>query len=266
MSDYAARRSRAARAPERVLVVFLVAASALALAAAAAFLLPPALRITRYEISGNASMTREEVLSAALIHEKEYFFSLDPAQVKAAVSADPRVASAAVSKRFPNALRIALTERKAVAAALVSVEGRAQAVCLDAEGVAFALASREDALAVPVVSGLRIEGFRLGTRLPPPLVELLSSLGAIQASEPGLLSAISELRLVRTASGEGELMLYPLNQRIPVRAGLPLDAPTLRSIILVLDVLGTRGLAASVEEVDFRTGTVVYRTKGGQAG
>jgi hypothetical protein len=276
MSDYAARPlpgrpsaglgSRASRATERAMAILLLAAALLALVAAAAFLLPPALRVTRYEISGNVSMTREEVLSAALIHEKEYFFSLDPALVKAAIVADPRVAAASVSKLFPNGLRIALRERRAVVAALVAIEGRASAVCLDAEGVAFAQASPEEAASVPVLSGLRFEGFRLGTRLPAPLLALVSSLGSIQAAEPALLSAISEIRVVKAASGESELLIYPLNQRIPVRAGLSLDAPTLRSMILVLDVLGTRGLAATVQELDFRTGTVVYKTKEGQPG
>jgi hypothetical protein len=277
MSDYAARSlpgtggartegGKTAHAPERALALFLVAAALLALTAGLAFLLPPVLRLSRYEIVGNDTMTRAEVLSAALIHEKEYFFSIDPARVRAAIVADPRVASASVTKLFPNGLRIAVRERRPVAAALVDLDGRAAAVCLDAEGVAFAQADQAVAASVPVISGLRFEGFRLGTRLPPALVVLVSSLGAIQTNEPALLSAISEIRVMQAASGEAELLIYPLNQRIPVRAGLPLDAPTLRSMILVLDVLGTRGLAASVEEVDFRTGTVVYKTKEGQPG
>jgi hypothetical protein len=281
MSDYAvrvdressgARDQRAAAGPERALAALIAATATIALAAAATFLLPPALRITRYEIAGNSTMTREEVLSAALIHEKEYFFSLDASRVKAAVMADPRVAAASVTKSFPNSMRIALRERVAVVVALVSMEGRAVAVCLDAEGVAFAEASPSQAASVPVLSGLRFEGFRLGTRLPSELCSLVSSLGSIQATEPALLSAFSEIRVVSrggpdaTAVAATELLLYPINQRIPVRAGATLDAPTLRSIILVLDVLGTKGMADSVREIDFRTGTVVYRSKEGPTG
>ena len=97
-------------------------------------------------------------------------------------------------------------------------------------------------------------------------------MGSIRASEPALLTAVSEIRVVSTGAGPAtgtapvELLIYPLNQRIPVRASATLDAPTLRSIILVLDVLGTKGLAATVQEIDFRTGTVVYRNKEGQPG
>jgi hypothetical protein len=280
MSDSAARvmdrtasrsalrpEARASRGPERALALLLAGAAVLAALAGAFLLLPSALLVTRYELSGNASMTREELLSAALIHEKEYFFSLDSSRVRAALEADPRVASASVSKLFPNGLRISVKERAAVATAFVDMGGRAAAVCLDSEGVAFAEASPEAASSVPVLSGLRFEGFRLGTRLPPALLGLLSSLGEIEAKEPVLLSAISEIKVVAgSGSSPLELLIYPLNQRIPVRAGNPLDAPTLRSIILVLDVLGKGSLASTVQEIDFRTGTVVYRSKEGQPG
>jgi len=278
MSDYAerlkagfARTSREADRPAglraaRVLAGLIVAAALAALTAAAFVLAPSALLVTRYEISGNSSLTREELISAALIHEKEYYFSLDAARVKAALEAEPRIAEASVAKLFPNGLRITVRERKAVAAALVSIDGRIAAVCLDSEGVAYAEASLEEASSVPVISGLRFEGFRVGTRLPPVVASLLASLGAIQASEPALLSAVSEIRIMKAPGGAPEILIYPLNQRIPVRAGASLDAQTLRSIILVLDVLGTRGIAASVQEIDFRTGTVVYRSKEGQSG
>ncbi len=260
------------REPERIIAAALVIAALLALAAVGAVVVPPSLLVSRYEVSGNAAMTKDEVLSAALIHDKEYFFALDAARVKSALTADPRVASASVAKLFPNGLRIIVRERKAVAAAQVSIEGRPSVVSIDSEGVAFAESGLDEAASVPVLSGIRFEGFRLGTRLPATLSGLLASLGEIQASEPGLLAAVSEIRVVSSAVAEAgaslptELLVYPLNQRIPVRVGASLDAATLRSIILVLDVLGTRGIAASVQELDFRTGTVVYRTKEGQSG
>jgi cell division protein FtsQ len=260
-------RSTRASAAERVLAFLLVFAAVLALVVGALFVLPPLLRITRYEVSGNASMSQGELLSAALIHDKEYFFSLDAERVKAALEAQPRIASAKVAKLFPNGLSISVVERKLVATALAEVGGRTVAVSLDAQGVAFAEASAAEASAMPVLSGLRFEGFRMGTRLPPPIAGLLASLGEVAASDSGLLSAISEIRFVSSSgsSATSEVMIYPLNQRIPVRAGTTLDTQTLRSIILVLDVLGTKGIASSVKEIDFRTGTVVYRTKEGQS-
>jgi cell division septal protein FtsQ len=265
--SHARVRSAGASTAERVLSFLLVLAAVLALIAAAVFVLPPLLRITCYKVSGNASMSQGDILSAALIHEKEYFFSLDVERVKAALEAQPRIASAKVEKLFPNGLCIAVVERRPVATALAEVGGRTVAVSLDAQGVAFAEASAAEASAMPVLSGLRFEGFRMGTHLPPAIAGLLASLGEVAASDPGLLSAISEIRFVNSpgSSETSEVLIYPLNQRIPVRAGTTINAQTLRSIILVLDVLGTKGIASSVKEIDFRTGTVVYRTKEGQS-
>ena len=254
----------------------LLGAAALALAAAAAFVLvPPALRVSRYEVVGAATMSDREVLDAALVHGSEYFFALDPERVRAALLASPRIAGARVRRLFPNGLRIEVAEREAVAAVLAERNGRLETVLVDGEGVAFAFASELAGASglppagladLPLVSGLRFEGFSLGTRLPPSLVPLLASLGELEARAPSLLAAFSEIRIAKPKYGEPELVLYPLHHRVPVRTGAVLNEATLRSIILVLDVLGSRGLADGVEEIDFRRGTVVYRSKGGQSG
>jgi hypothetical protein len=222
-------------------------------------------------------MTRDELLSAALIRGQERFFSIDVASVRAALEADPRIARAEVRRLFPNGLRIAVSERSPVAAILVEADGGQRLAYLDAQGVAFALAYSGAGGAnpvggypapegLPVLSGVRIEGFRVGTRLPAQLTAILASLGEIESGEPELLAAFSEIRVAHSRFGETELLLYPLRHRVPVRVGSALSAQDLRSIILVLDVLGSRGLGDSVSEIDFRTGTVVYRGKEGQSG
>ncbi|MBL8968751.1 MAG: FtsQ-type POTRA domain-containing protein [Spirochaetaceae bacterium] len=284
-------RAESRGALERGLGILLAMAGAALLSAAAFILLPPALRVTRYEISGATAMSQREVLDAALIHGTEYLFSLDPARVRSALLASPRVAEARVRRIFPNGLRIELAERVPVAAVLAERNGRLESVLLDAEGVAFAFALEYEAGAaaasaaasatpagaapstskpvrtseLPIVSGLRFEGFFAGARLPANLVPLLASLGELEASAPALLAAFSEIRIVKPRFGDPELVLYPLHHRVPVRTGAVLNEATLRSIILVLDVLGSRGLADGLEEIDFRRGTVVYRTKEGQS-
>jgi hypothetical protein len=268
VAEYAARgasRGRAARS-DRALVLFMIAAAAVAFAALLVALAPAALRISRFDVSGSASMTEEDVVSASLVRSGESFFSVRPDRVRAALEADPRIRSASVSKVMPNRLKIAIVERKAVATAMVDLGGRLAAVELDAEGVAFAEASAEEASSLPVLSGLRFEGFRLGARVPAAVLPVLESLAKVRDEEPLLLSAFSEIRIVKQARGGPELVLYPMGSRIPIRSGASLSAQTLRSMILVLDVLGTRGIDASVEELDFRSGTVVYRGKEDHSG
>ena len=266
-------RSRARGRPgsvERALSLLLLAAAAAALVAAAAILLPPALRITRYDVEGSARMSREEVLSAALIHDNEYFFSVDPQRIRSNLLAEPRIADAEVSRVFPSSLRIRIAERQPVASVLVDGADGQRVACIDSTASAFALADPvADAATLgrlPVISGIRFEGFRPGTKLPDELGPLFASLAAIEQSEPALLAAFSEIRIDKPRFGAPELLLYPVTYRIPVRAAADLNASTLRSIILVLDVLASRGLGSTVEEIDFRTGTVVYRSKEGQSG
>ncbi|MGO8695078.1 MAG: cell division protein FtsQ/DivIB [Rectinemataceae bacterium] len=254
----------------RGIVLLLLAAVAAALVAVVALLLPPALRITHYDIIGAQTMGRDEVLSAALIHDKEYFFSIDPARLRNNLLADPKIADAEVRRLFPGGLRIVVRERKAVATTLVETDGTERIVLIDDSGMAFAAADPAELRAgldrLPIISGIRFEGFRPGTQLPDDLRPVFTSLGEIERSDIALLAAFSEIRIVKSRFGEMELVLYPVQYRIPVRAAAVLNASTLRSIILVLDVLGSRGLGSSVAEIDFRTGTVVYRSKEGQSG
>ena len=266
----AARPTTRSRA-ERFLSILVATIGAAVLAVAAFLVLPGALRITNYSVTGNATMSTADVLGAALVRGNEHFFSVDTDAMRAALLAEPRVAAATVSRVFPNGLRIAVTERQAAAIVLVEEEGRAVPVCIDDSGVAYAYA--KDALAeepgspdLPVLSGIRFEGFRLGTRLPAEFVPALTSIGEIERKSPALLAAFSEIKLVKPAHGEPELLLYSLHYRVPVRTGAVLNESTLRSIILVLDVMGSNGLAGGVKEIDFRTGTVVYRVKEGQSG
>jgi len=244
----------------------MLAAAAIAFAALLVALVPSSLRITRFEVSGAQAMTDAEVVSAALVRTGDSFFSVNTSRVRAALESDPRVFSASARKVLPNLLKLAIKERRAVATAIASVDGRPAAVKIDAEGVAFAAASADEAVALPVLSGLRFEDFRVGARLPSSLSSLLASLGRIRDEDPLLLSAFSEIRVVRQSKGDPELVLYPMSARIPVRAGSDLSAQSLRSMILVLDVLGTKGIALSVEELDFRSGTVVYRGKEDHSG
>ena len=283
MSEFAVPRARGAsrRGPaERALLGLALAALAAAFAAGAVLALPSLFRITRYDIRGARAMSREEILSAALLRGGEPFFSLDPERVRAALEAEPRIAGAEVRRRFPNGLAIELRERVPVATLLVESGGAQLPAYLDAEGVAFALAYGPGAASspasrgpggcyappetLPLLSGLRVEGFRPGIRLPAELSASLAALGRIAAAEPALLAAFSEIKLSRSRYGETELLLYPLRGRAPVRIGAVPSAGDLRAAILVLDVLGSGDGGRTVSEIDFRTGTVVYRGKEGQ--
>jgi cell division protein FtsQ len=258
-----------AKRAERGLGILLASLGLALLLAAAFIVLPPTLRVRRLDIRGNTTMSEAEVREAALIHETEYLFSANTLSMEKALLQCPEVAGATVERVFPDTLRISIKERVPVALVLVESGGRTEPVYLDASGVAFAFAlGKAPALRsdIPLITGFKFQDFRLGTALPRDFVPILASLAQLEASSPALLGAFSEIKVVKPSYGEPELLLYPLHYRVPVRTGPALNEATLRSIILVLDVLGSRGLSNTLSEIDFRTGTVVYRIKEGQSG
>lgn len=62
------------------------------------------------------------------------------------------------------------------------------------------------------------------------------------------------------------MLLYPSGKNVPVRMPARLTRASLGSALLVLDILAGRQGAEKIEEIDFRTGTIVYRNKEAQAG
>lgn len=237
---------------------------AVPLAVVSLLLIFPATKISRYDVDGATTLGREEILRWAALHGTEYLVTVDCERITANLEAHPQVERAEVRRVFPNSLRLTITDRVAVAAVLASVDGKVTPVAIDKDGVAFR--TLPAASEVPVLSGIRFEGFRFGVRLPDSLQPILRSLGTLREANPALLSAFSEIRLVRRTFGELELVLYPLHYHVPVRTPTVLNEALLRSIILVLDVVEKQGIAPNISELDFRTGTVVYRVKEGVSG
>jgi hypothetical protein len=227
------------------------------------FLVIPAMAITRFEVLGASTMDADELRYWTGLPDKPYWFSLDTAAVQGSLLEHPRVAEATVVRVFPNRLRVTVVERSPVAVVYArGASGRTEAHCVDGNGVVFASASTyTEAFDLPVLSGLEIHGLRYGLKLDGAFLTIMSSLAGLQRSEPALLAAISELRVVTKEGSPAELLIYPARYRVPVRVRPALDAGLLKSILLVLDVVEGEGLGPTIRELDMRTDTYVYRTK-----
>lgn len=227
--------------------------------------LPPALRITQVQVTGNVTIPEADILAVAALGDNENIVTVDIPAIQRRLAAEPRIERVRVSRVLPTTLAVMVTERKPVACLLVQTDRGLRPVLVDALGVVYAYADESPA-GLPVVSGVQFENFMPGQRLPAELLPVLAGLKNLETTAPALISAFSEIRIVRLAAGDIELLLYPVHVPIPVRTQAVLDEKTLRSVILVLDILKDRHSAGTIEEVDFRTGTVVYRTKEGQPG
>jgi cell division septal protein FtsQ len=234
----------------------------LAIAGAVGLALPLS-AVTRAELARPGDLSGEELLAWTGVASGANWFTLDEAALAANLASHPRIAKARVKKLFPNALYFDLTERSPVALIYArAAGGRLEAHCVDAEGVLFAPAGElSGASELPVISGVEIRGLRYGMRLGAPFPQLLASIAELKASDPGLLSAVSEIRMVAREGSLPEALLYPSNYRMPVRIKPVLNAELLKSMMLVLDVMYARGLAPNVLELDFRSDTYVYTLK-----
>lgn len=223
----------------------------------------PATEITRFEIRGSTTMSAAELRSWSGMAVKAHLYSVNVVALEAGIRAHPRVSSAHVERHFPNMIMVSVSERLPLAVVYArGPSGRIEAHCIDGEGYVFAPANAyPDSLNLPVLSGLEIRDLHYGLRLDGPFAGLLASVAELHGTEPGLLSAISELRVVSRKGAPAELLVYPARYRVPVRMRPVLNAGLLKSMMLVLDVVESQGLAPGIRELDLRTDTFVYRTK-----
>lgn len=229
------------------------------------FFIAPKLLISNIEINVGKSfpISNEQLLSAAGLTGPAYYYSVSTARIAANLEAYPIVKKATVRKVFPNGLRISITERKPLVMSLADINGRTVPVAFDSEGVAIEVGGSSGELDMPIISGIAIPAIEPGMKLPHELTAFLESLQTIKNESPLLLSQISEIKFERRGGTGFDAVLYPSNYRVPVIIGDTISVHQLKYIMMVLDVVQKQGMTDSLQDLDFRTGQVVYKLKEG---
>lgn len=229
--------------------------------------IPEVTRVAKVSVLGMANTTEKEIVDALGLTPESSLANVNLRAMEASILANPKVASAHVRRALPDKLVVELAERKAVACVLVTEEIGTKSIAIDADGVAFAyMDSIVDSGRLPVLSGIRFERFAPGQRLPEYLRPLLRDIAELSRETPSPLEAFSEIKIEKISDSEAELLLFPSGKTVPIRMPARLTKASLSSALLVLDILAGRQGAENVDEIDFRTGTIVYRTKEAQAG
>lgn len=249
---------------ERILKIAVLALSVVLVLELAWFLcILPTQPLRSVRIDGGQGMPRDSLAAAAGLSEKTSFLSFDPEAARRGLESLPEIASASVVRRFPDSVSIELERRECVAVALAVTDGATVLLSIDKQGVVFRIGSASDdgASAVPILSGLAFKNPRTGMRLPEFLHPLLSDIAQLYERSPVLLETLSEIRVEKKAYEAYELVLYPSYRPVRVRMGSRLNEDGLRYMMLLLDVLASKGI--ETDELDFRTGTAAYRVKEG---
>ena len=203
-------------------------------------------------------MTNEEILEAAGIQERPYYFSVSTDRVERQLEQVPMVREAAVKTGFPDTMTIEVQGRKPIGLLMVTGEDGMQQALVDEEGVVFRVGG-DDVPDLPILSGIEIPKAAAGMQLPEQVKGFLHDLHQLRQEVPSLYRLISEVKFVKKNASSFEVLLYPAHFQVKVRLGPTLDTHTLKYIMLVLDVISERGMENEVVEVDFRTEHVVYR-------
>ena len=245
-------------------IVFLVVGLVLLVLAGEAvfrFLLAPNLRINTIKTDEHVNIAKDDILRMAGIEGPLYYFLVNTNALRKNLEASPAIKQAVVEKSFPDTLRIQLVPRVPLALAVAETGGELVPLAFDEEGMIFETGSGVTDWTLPVVSGIRFEGVKPGTRLPSMLGAFLKELKDLKNAYPALFGCFSEYRIVKKGEGHFEILLYPMNYKVPVRIEASLSVEKAKMVLMVLDVLDKEKLLDKVEEIDFRTGDVIYRLK-----
>ncbi len=228
------------------------------------FLVAPSLKINKIVITAESNFTYSDdfLLKQAGIGKEDTFFSVNSVIIEKRLMLLPAVKSVSVKKVFPSVIKIDIQSRVPVGMALVTTDAGIVPVVVDSEGVVFMTGTSLGSMDLPVISGLDFPEIKGGMRMPKALCSFLEDMEVLKKSAPGLYGLISEVKFVKKSNLDYEVLLYPRNYRTRIRIGSTLNEEMLKYMVMVLEVISGRPGMEKLEEIDFRTGNVVYRIQG----
>ncbi len=164
-----------------------------------------------------------------------------------------------VEKKFPDQIIINVRERTPVAKTIVSVNNSSKSIQIDENGVLFSMQSNSVLKdnSIPLISGLPIENFQEGMRLPQKYRSLMEQISNIRNLPQKYFAAISEIQVLPKEYGSYELALYPSQAKVKVLTDRTLNEDALKYMMVVLDVVNS--IESDVSEIDLRYGAVSYK-------
>jgi len=208
-----------------------------------------ALRIDRIQVEGTHYLDAGRVAQIAGLGVGQSLLQLDCARARQALMLHPRVRSAEVSRQWPNAVCIRVTERLPALLVRHGVPWE-----IDSSGVLLAPLADGVVADVPLLSGVSFEAWPAGAQIrSPEVMRGLAWARALADRELQLSGQVSELDV---ASGRSTALLMMDGTRV-LSSAWPPDTRTLSALRVVLADLKQRGTAAQEVDLRFRNQVIV---------
>ena len=229
----------------------------------------PLMTIRHVAVHSDVPLADDQVLVLSGIPTGEHWYTVSTAAIQKRLETSPLIRRAIAEKVFPDTIRLTVWGRQPAALVLATADGHTFPVLVDEEGVVFKMGTAND-LDLPVVSGLSAGDMALGAQLPRAYRALFADLRAIHEKAPTMCAALSEIRVVGDGAADLspqdlELMIYLTSSPVPIRARGSVDEGLVRYGLMAVDLLSRQGVLKDIQELDFRSGDVVYTTASGQA-
>lgn len=193
------------------------------------------------EISGNSSVSSEDIILKARLNSYRNIFQIDGEQIKNAILRDPRIASVKIKRQLPGKLIIHVQERLPIC--LLSYLNNL--LIIGNDGMVMGIQEEAEAIELPIVTGAKLKNVKYGEKITAS--DFQSALKVLNYSDDYLRQVISEINLTMLKL---QLDLPGYERQVEVELGtveeLEKKIANLRAILLSPDLNG------KLERIDLR--------------
>lgn len=260
-SDFIPAMQREAK-QDKLITVLKVVFVVLALCVAGEFayykFLKPSLEYPVVSVSGTENYSAGEIVDVLRPMNVANWFDFDADKAVAIIASMPGIDTVSVRKSFPNKIYIEVAERTPVASTFIVNNGHSVPVQIDRNGYVFPERKGDaENASMPIISGLPVEHYSDGMRLPSKYRPLIEQIYNIQKLPQKYLAAVSEICVVPKEYGNYELVLIPVASKVRVLTDRSLNEDSLKYMMIALDVVNK--IEPDAGEIDLRYGSVSYR-------
>ncbi|MBN2626846.1 MAG: FtsQ-type POTRA domain-containing protein [Spirochaetales bacterium] len=224
-------------------------------------ILAPRMRVSSVVLESDIAITDEAVLNLTGLDRDNWYFSLDEKSLEASLEELAVVEKAQVKKQFPNRISIRIESRKPLVMSLTMGSGELKPLIIDREGVVFLSGRKVFSYNLPLLEGVDGVWNQEGMLLSEEVIPLLEDLDRLRSVSENLYNIISEIHIVPRERGVLDIELHLTTHTIPVLLDLPVTEAKMNQAVMVVDVMEKEGLAPRIEEVDLRSGSIVYKER-----